>query len=180
MTKEEKSAINSLAKGLKSDLDGVFPSFYEKTKGPVFYLILSYTKDHSAAEDLMQETYLAFLSSLDKISCRLSPYDYLLTSARNKAIDYLRGRRNGLSLDDEGVSEVIGEEEQPLDDSEPLLKAIASLLSPIEFRIYTLRVLSDLPFKEVAKIVRRPLGSVTAIYSGAIKKLQKGLAAYGN
>ena len=78
------------------------------------------------------------------------------------------------------MSEVIGEEEQPLDDSEPLLKAIASLLSPIEFRIYTLRVLSDLPFKEVAKIVRRPLGSVTAIYSGAIKKLQKGLAAYGN
>ena len=82
MTKEEKSAINSLAKGLKSDLDGVFPSFYEKTKGPVFYLILSYTKDHSAAEDLMQETYLAFLSSLDKISCRLSP---TITSSRAPA-----------------------------------------------------------------------------------------------
>jgi DNA-directed RNA polymerase specialized sigma24 family protein len=66
-----------------------------------------------------------------------------------------------------------------MDDAEPLLAAIARLVSPFEFRIYVEHVLSDLAFKEIAELEKRPLGTITATYSFAIAKLKKGLENYG-
>lgn len=178
MTEETKKQINLAIKDLKKDPDAFFASFYELTKGPLYYLILSYVHDHPLSEDLMQDTYVSFLTNLSKLSLRLNPYSYLMTSGRNKALDYLKSKKNDVSLDDEGVQETIGSEEN-MDDAEPLLAAISRLVSPFEFRIYVQHVLSDMTFKEIAELEKRPLGTITATYSVAIAKLKKGLENYG-
>ena len=53
MTEETKKQINLAIKDLKKDPDAFFASFYELTKGPLYYLILSYVHDHPLSEDLM-------------------------------------------------------------------------------------------------------------------------------
>jgi RNA polymerase sigma-70 factor, ECF subfamily len=175
MASIDRDAVQEVVRRLKKNPDGVFPEFYELTKRKVFFFILSYLHDEAASEDVMQDTYVLFLQSLGKLSLSLNPLSYLMSIAKNEAIDYLRKLHPSLSLDEEGVDEVIGLEDGPGDESGPLLQAIAHLLTPFEYRVYILHVLGDLKFKEIAKIVRRPIGTLTYTYMNAIQKLQKGL-----
>lgn len=176
MTLQEKERLQEAARALQKDPEGAFNAFYELSKEKVFYLIFSYVHDYPTSEDLLQDTYIQYLDSLDKLSFRLNPIAYLLSIAKNKAIDYFRKEHPQVDLDDPGMDEVIGEEEVPIDDSAPLLLEIKTILSPFEFQVYTLHVLSDLTFKEISKIVHRPIGTLTYTYSEAIDKLQKGLS----
>jgi RNA polymerase sigma-70 factor (ECF subfamily) len=172
---EEKEAIRKASEALKKDPDGAFAPFYELTKKRVYFLIYSYVKDYAQSEDLLQDSYVSFLESLHKISCRLNPLSYLLQIAKNKAIDYLRTLHPELELDKEDISELVGSSDPPKDESGPLLDEIRSLLSPFEFQVYTLHVLSGLTFKEISGIVHRPVGTLTYTYSATIDKLQKGV-----
>jgi RNA polymerase sigma factor (sigma-70 family) len=172
---KEKEAIRQASKELQKDPDGAFAPFYELTKKRVYFLIYSYVKDYALSEDLMQESYISFLQNLKKISCQLNPLSYLLQTAKNLAIDELRKRRSTFELDDENNAELIGNADPPEDDSGPLLQEIQSLLNPFEFQVYTLHVLSNLTFREISKIVKRPIGTLTYTYSQSIDKLQKGV-----
>jgi RNA polymerase sigma-70 factor, ECF subfamily len=172
---QEKRAIQEASEALKKDPDGAFAPFYELTKKRVYFLIYSYLKDYALSEDLLQDTYVTFLENINKISCRLNPLSYLLQIAKNKAIDELRKRHAEVELDKEDTSELIGSEDPPKDESGSLLEEIKSLLSPFEFQVYTLHVLSNLTFKEISKITKRPIGTLTYTYSETIDKLQKGV-----
>lgn len=130
------------------------------------------------AEDLLQDTYVSFLGSLSKISVRINPLAYLLTSARNKAIDYLREEKKMADVGEEAF-EYLGSVDFVYEDSSGLLKRIASLLTPLEFRTYVLHVLGDMTFKEIGKIIHRPTGTLTYTYQNAIAKLKKGLTEDG-
>lgn len=175
MEEQDKIAIRKASEALKKDPDGAFAPFYELTKKRVYFLIYSYLKDYAASEDLLQDTYISFLENLKKISCRLNPISYLLQIAKNKAIDELRKRSPQVELDKDDTAELIGSEDPPQEESGTLLQEIKSLLNPFEFQVYTLHVLSGLSFKEIAKIVKRPIGTLTYTYSETIDKLQKGV-----
>jgi RNA polymerase sigma factor (sigma-70 family) len=175
MAIDDKSALIEASQALIKDPEGQFTPFYELSKERVFYLILSYVRDYAEAEDILQNAYLALLNNISRLTVRHNPMGYLMTSAKNLAIDALRKRRKEVELDDEGVSEVIGAKDVPLDESGQLLSEIKALLSPFEFQVFTLRVLSDLSFKEIAHDVHRPIGTLTYTYSVALDKLQKGL-----
>jgi RNA polymerase sigma factor (sigma-70 family) len=175
MAIDDKSALIEASKALIQDPEGHFAPFYELSKERVFYLIYSYVRDYAEAEDLLQNAYVSLLNNLARLSVRHNPMGYLMTTGKNLAIDALRKRRKEVELDDEGVSEVIGFKDAPIDESGQLLNEIKKLLSPFEFQIFTLRVLSDLSFKEIAHSVHRPVGTLTYTYSVALDKLQKGL-----
>ena len=178
MSSPTKSEIRPLIKDLKRDPNGSFPRFYELTKEKTFYLIFSYVHTTSEAEDILQDTYVSFLESLNKISLRLNPLSYLYATARNRAIDYLREKEKVIDVEDETL-ETIDPTTFVYEDSDGLLKRIATFLTPFEFRVYTLHVLGDLTFKEIGKIVKRPTGTLTYTYSLAIEKLKKGLTENG-
>jgi len=173
-----KNEIRPLIKDLKKDPDASFPRFYELTKEKTFYLIFSYVRNATMAEDILQDTYISFLRALGKISVRLNPLSYLYATARNRAIDYLRDSEKVVNVEDETL-ESISPSEFVYEDPDGLLKLIAAILSPFEFRVYTLHVLGDLTFKEIGKIVKRPTGTLTYTYSLAIQKLRKGLTENG-
>jgi RNA polymerase sigma-70 factor (ECF subfamily) len=175
MENVDKEAIAQASKALKKDPESQFAPFYELTKKRVYFLIYSYVHDSALSEDLLQNAYVTLLEKIHSLACSLNPYSYLCSIAKNLAIDELRKRHPQVDLDDEGVSEVIGENDAPPGDTAPLLEAIKSLLSPFEFQVYILHVLDEKTFKEISHEVHRPLGTLTYTYSAAIDKLQKGL-----
>jgi|LAHS01.1.fsa_nt_gb RNA polymerase sigma factor (sigma-70 family) len=175
MENEDNSAIQQAAKALIKDPEGNFSPFYELSKGKVFYFIYSYVRDYAEAEDLLQNAYLALLNNITRLRVRSNPMGYLMSCAKNLSIDALRKRRKDVELDEEGTAEVIGFSDAPIDESGQLLLEIKRLLSPFEFQVFTLRVLSDLSFKEISHSLRRPIGTLTYTYSVALDKLQKGI-----
>jgi RNA polymerase sigma-70 factor, ECF subfamily len=173
-----REEINDLVAKMKEEPNGPFPRFYELTKNKVFYLILSYVHDYAASEDLLQETYLSFLDSLSKLSLERNPIGYLLSTGKNKALDFLRSRSKLVNVDEETI-DCLGGSEESYDGTGDLLKKIRSLLNPLEYQTYVLHVLSDMTFKEISKIVHRPIGTLTYVYSLAISKLKEGLEENG-
>ena len=171
----ESDSLQQAITALREDPEKHFAPFYELTKNRVYALLFSYVREAAEAEDLLQETYITLLENLNRVKTQDKPLAYLYTTAKHLAIDALRKRKHPLELDKEETAEVIGFADPVSDESPQLLEEIKALLKPFEFQVYVLHVLSDMTFKEIAKTVHRPLGTLTYTYSIALDKLQKGL-----
>lgn len=77
---------------------------YRQTSAKIYALLLRMLPDPAAAEEVLQETYLAIWRRANTFSLgRTSPMSWLITVARNKAIDRLRNDRfagRSTALDD--------------------------------------------------------------------------------
>ncbi len=160
--------IQAIIKELKKRDYTSFDTFYHLTKNQVFYAIVSIIKDKDLAEDLMQDTYVKFLEKIEQYKDGSNPYAYLSTIARNLAINLYNRRKKEIRSDE--IIDSIPYEEPP-DNQEDIFK-ILDLLEQDEQEIVSLHVINDLKFREISKIIEKPLGTVLWIYNKAIKKLK--------
>ena len=58
--------LKLLVEKIKSD-ESYFSEFFELTKKQIFYNIFSILKDYQLSEDVLQETYVSFLSNLNSL-----------------------------------------------------------------------------------------------------------------
>ncbi len=160
----------------------------------IFNFIFRYTRDRTAAEDLMQETFLRLIKAAESYEKSAKFTTFLYTIARNLCVDASRRgkHRQATSLD----APVHGSEDQvPLVEriadgqkasdgrvldrelGERLKKAIEEL--PDEQReIFLLREVSDLQFNEIAEIVGIPENTVKSRMRYALEKLRQSLEDY--
>lgn len=153
-----------------------FDEFYNETKKTVFFSILSIVKDTSAVDDLMQDTYVKFLENINKYS-HTNINAYLSTMAHNIAINYYN-REKRLVHDEE----IIDYQQAPQDDKENKYQYVEVMemlkeLDDISREVVILHTINDLKFKEIAKIIDKPLGTVLWIYNKAIKDLKRKVGA---
>ena len=80
--------MNLLLEQFKSGDLTSFDEFYNSTKKNVYFAIYLIVKDEMTTEDLMQETYVDFLDNIKKIPSNSNIEGFLVTSAKNKAINY--------------------------------------------------------------------------------------------
>ena len=162
-----KSYIEEMQKGNME----YFNAFYEETKKAVFYNIFALTKSHETSEDLLHDTYVKFLKEIKNIDLNKSIGGYLMMISKNIALDYFK-KNNRIELNDEENKYVEKENKNELDQN-LLLEKIKEILKEKEFQIFVLHALNDLTFEEIAKIIKRPLGTVIWSYNNSIKKIKK-------
>lgn len=83
-----------------------FGDLYSATSAKLFGLCLRILKDRALAEDALQEVYVKIWHKSDSyIPGRVRPMTWLITVARNHAIDVLRSRRSAMQgqSDDDSV-----------------------------------------------------------------------------
>lgn len=153
-----------------------FDEFYNETKKTVFFSILSVIKDTSVVDDLMQDTYIKFLENIDKYT-HTSINAYLSTMAHNIAINYYNKEKR--IVHDEEIIDYIPEEKENKDMKYQYIEVMemVSELDDISRQIVILHTINDLKFKDIAKIVDKPLGTVLWIYNKAIKELKRKVGA---
>ena len=146
-----------------------FEELYDDLKTPIYTIICRITWDESTSKDIMQEVFVKLYRSLPGPSVR-NPRAYIFQIARNLAIDSMRKQPQHVPLDD--VSDVT---HQPLNDLALRMdidKAMKSI-SAQECQIVTLHVVGELKFREIAEIVKIPLGTALWKYQKAIAQLQR-------
>ena len=87
-----------LARRLRARDDGAMRELYDRYGRLVYSLILRMVRNSAAAEDLVQETFLRIwnrMQAFDQQRGALGPW--VLTVARNRAIDYLRSADGKMS-----------------------------------------------------------------------------------
>lgn len=167
--KRLKEIVVELQNGDQSN----FNEFFELTKKLVFYNCYSICKNHEQSEDLMQDSYVNFLSSIAKLDIKQSIVGYLLTISRNVSLNFVK--RESKKEDYESFEPFMKTEDTYRSDEEILLDKIKKIVNDKEFEVFILRQYDELSFEEIAKLKKAPLGTILFRYNSAIKKLREGL-----
>lgn len=161
--------INKIIKMFRQNDLSHFDDFYELTKKQVFYTIINIVKSKTITEDLMQDVYIKFLNNLDKYQDNTNPYSFLVTISRNMALNEYNKRKKEI-INDEVFVDLVDNKSQ---NNEYEIFHILKALDDIEKEIVTQHIINNLKFKDIAKLLDKPLGTVLWIYNKAIKKLKK-------
>jgi len=99
---------------------------------------------------------------------------FLITIARNHAINEYNRRKKITKIEDFEQFAYLDFVEFKVEANEIIKKAL-SVLDNDELNIFLLHVLENLTHREIALIIDKPHGTVSWLYSKAIKKMQQKL-----
>lgn len=151
-----------------------FDELYETTKRVIFFNIFSYVQHQQDAEDLLQETYVSFLKSIEEVKASDSIMGYLMTISKNVTLNHLKKKARYRNLSEAEESTISSKDHYGIEGNE-LVNRMKEILKPNEFRIVYLKVVEEYSHHEIANLLGKPLGTITWAYNNAMKKLKKGL-----
>ena len=147
------------------------------------------TRDQTAAEDLVQETYLRAVRAFGQLMANSNLKSWLFVIMRNAWLNQLRHTRSGprfVELDDENVESVYQNDRVNEDphvvylrklEREQIRVAIADL--PELYReIIVLRDLEGFSYQEIATMLECPAGTVMSRLGRAREKLRRALVSW--
>jgi RNA polymerase sigma-70 factor (ECF subfamily) len=153
--------------------EDAFENVYTRTKKGVYIVIYNIVKDYEQTQDIMQDVYLLMLDKIDKYKPQTNFYNWLLMIAKNKALDTYRRNQKLAHIDDVDYDQkFISIEETPSQKDE--FESLLSVLSDEERQIVLFKIVDDMKHKDIAKLLKKPLGTVIWIYHEALKKMKKG------
>jgi RNA polymerase sigma-70 factor, ECF subfamily len=140
------------------------------------------TRNHAEAEDLVQETYLRAMQSMNKLRPDSNMRGWLFTILRNTWLNQVRRQRNGSQMVSMDVVEgIAGDVAEPSKGSYDLyvskIEAVqvraAIQKLPLEFReVILLREYEELSYREIARVLDCPIGTVMSRLGRARAKLR--------
>jgi RNA polymerase sigma-70 factor (ECF subfamily) len=151
--------------------EDAFEYIYHETKHSVYALIVSIVKSRVLAEDIMQETYIKMISSIKQYQKGRNFKTWLLTIARNLAIDEYRKKQKE-TLIDITEQEFIFPSVHASGEESLLIRELLQLMTDEERQVFLLHVVDDIKHKEIAKIMNKPLGTILWLYQKALKKVK--------
>ena len=172
-----------LAERLKRREPQAMADLYDRYGRVTYSLIFRIVRDSGVAEDLVQETFLRVwnrVQAFDHERGSLGPW--VLTVARNRAIDYLRsvdGRmsQNALELDVNEHPSLFADLEKDIlnSDRARILRAAFQKLSDNQQMVIELAYFEGLSQTEMAERMKQPLGTVKTWVRSALKALRSEL-----
>lgn len=163
--------IQTLIARIKKQDDLAFEELYELTKRSVYAMIYSIVQNRAMTEDLMQDTYIKMLQSIHHYDGRVKFITWLVTIAKNLAIDSYRKEKRLLQIDLQTEEYMLPTH---MDSTEKQMESDAylAILSNEEREIVLMKIVGRLTHNEISQLVHKPLGTVMWIYNQAIKRMQ--------
>ena len=170
--------IHKIALGDMASLEAL----YEQHKIRVFRLALSMLGDIHLAEDVTQETFLRIQEHASTYCRDVSETAWITTISRNLSHDYLRRRGKEIShnLEEDSGSkfslantlEQHAPEHIDSSTSDLYYLELIATLAPEEQEIVNLRILADLSWKEIGRIMKLKTDACRKRYKRALGKLK--------
>lgn len=170
--KTDRELIRSYLRGDER----AFEAFYARHRRSLFVYLLSIVGDREAADELLQETFFAFLRQVERLDRCDDLRPYLFRTARSRAYDHLRHERRGNQALEKRRIEILRRQEE----TDPFRRSqdreeIESLLQrlPDEQReVIVLRGLLGLTFPEIARLSGIPENTAVSRYRYGMEKLR--------
>jgi len=188
-----RNSETKLIEKLRSGDGAAMAEFYNLYRNRLYLLILDQVdRNEAIAEDLVQEVFLAALSSLDKFRGDSQLYTWLRSVALHKINDFYRHKArqpksgessadyDGLELEQARASQpathTVMEDEEV---RESVHQALADL--PEDYQeVLVLKYLKDMPVLAISQIMGRSPKSVEGLLSRARKAMRDNLGSNGN
>lgn len=151
-----------------------FEEIYRLYANDLYKFILRLCKNETLAMDIMQDTMLKAITSIDKFSGSCSIRSYLCTIAKNEYFNHLKRADNrNLPLDEAGETADDTDLEAQLAESDRTLqihKVLHRLDEPYR-EIFTLRVFAELKFADIGAVFGQSENWARVTFYRAKKKL---------
>ena len=172
-----------IARRLKNREQEALGSLYDRYGRLAYSLILRVVKNSAVAEDLVQETFLRVwnrVAAFDEEKGALGPW--VLTVARNRAIDYLRsvdGRmaKSTYELSGNEQPSMFGDLEKDMlnSDRARILRTAFQKLNENQKTVLELAYFEGLSQTEMAEKIQQPLGTIKTWVRSGLQALRSEL-----
>lgn len=185
---DERKCIRAAAKGDTEAFEKLVLQYQDQ----IFRLCLRMTGNEEDAADMTQEAFLKVWKHLESFQFDASFSTWLYRLASNCCLDLLRARKRkptiSLTVEDDEQSQVLDvtdsaptpEEAAICQEEREHLQQAMKQLDDEQRQILTLRVVNDLSYTEIAKILQIKEGTVKSRLSRARDQLRKILTEIGN
>ena len=166
-----KREINIALRKTASGDNEAFERLYIETRRGVYSYLFSYFDNDADCEDAMQDTYLKIKQNISQYEIGSNGLAWILQIAKNTALNSIRAKKVREKVCLDAVETTSDFENYELKES--LIYVMKKTLDEEEQRILILHAIWGYKHKEIAKIIDKPIGTVTSKYKRAVDKMKK-------
>jgi len=147
---------------------------YDDYSGYIWSVVYGIVKNKENAEDITSDFFIKLWEKADSYRTGGGHRTYITVMARNMAIDYIRKYHREEAADVE-IMEEGQKESQPEQQviSKVTVEEALKTLNDTERQIVNLKIMGELTFKEISRVMKQPMGTVTWKYQNALAKLRR-------
>lgn len=166
-----KEELHSIFRGIADKKEDEFSKLYEKYYTLIYAISFSMLKNKEDSEDITQQVFTKIWNMDKKNLPTNSEATWLYRLTKNETLNFLRNQRQILDIDDVYY---INEEDKKLNlvMEKDEYNRILSKLNHEEQEIVSLKILSDLSFREISQILNIPIGTVQWKYYKSLHTLK--------
>jgi RNA polymerase sigma-70 factor (ECF subfamily) len=169
-----------LVKAISAGDDQALAVLYSRYSKGVFNYTLRLIRDNEAAEDVLQEVFVAVWQGADGFRQHSSVKTWIFRIAHYKTVNWFRRQKKFDSVES-APADLPEEPEEAMMASwrAAEVQSALDLLSPNHRATIELAFVHDLSYSEIAEVLSCPKGTVKSRMSHAIKQLGRILKAQG-
>ena len=150
-----------------------FVALYEAHRVSVFHTSFSLLKNYAAAEDVTQEVFLTLYRAISEENNIRNIRAWILSATRNRCLNFIRDNRYELCEEEFPIPDAISMEDEVM--GRVLKSHLFQCVSEDESLIFTLHCLDGYKYREIAKALDIPMGTVQTKCRAARRKLKSAL-----
>lgn len=166
---EFEASIKLIINNDKNGLEAIYKEYITS----VYSLVLSIVKNKENAEDITADFFIKLWSKAHTYNFNSHHKRWLMTLAHNMSIDFLRKNSKELLTEDIFINCNASASMENEVHNKLIMDTLLSNLKISEREVVVLHLINDLTFKDISKILKKPLGSVAWQYNSALKKLRR-------
>lgn len=180
--------ISHLVEKIKKGDNKSFEKLYELTEREVWFTCISFLKNETTAQDIMQETYITAFLKIQSLEKSSQIRSWLNRIAVNKCKNYLKGKGE-IQLDDEIfenqaiVDERISNPEEYISDKakrEIILSIMQEVLSDVQYQTVIMHYFNEMTVDEIAEVFECSRGTVLSRLNYSRAKMKTAIEDYEN
>lgn len=171
MKKIDKEELHRIFIGIKNGDEEEFNKLYEKYKPLVYGVSFSILKNKEDSEEIVQTIFTKIYKLEKEKLPKENEASWLYSFSKNASLNFLRNKKEELNIDD---IYYIAHESEELNEiiQKDTFNKIISNLNKKEQEIVSLKILSNLSFKEISQILNMPIGTVQWKYYKSLHTLK--------
>lgn len=180
--------ISHLLEKIKKGDNKSFEKLYKLTEREVWFTCISFLKNETTAQDIMQETYITAFLKIQSLEKSSQIRSWLNRIAVNKCKNYLKGKGE-IQLDDEIfenqaiVDERISIPEEYISDKakrEIILSIMQEVLSDVQYQTVIMHYFNEMTVDEIAEVFECSRGTVLSRLNYSRAKMKTAIEDYEN
>lgn len=180
--------ISHLVEKIKKGDNKSFEKLYKLTEREVWFTCISFLKNETTAQDIMQETYITAFLKIQSLEKSSQIRSWLNRIAVNKCKNYLKGKGE-IQLDDEIfenqaiVDERISIPEEYISDKakrEIILSIMQEVLSDVQYQTVVMHYFNEMTVDEIAEVFECSRGTVLSRLNYSRAKMKTVIEDYEN